>query len=733
MDYLDFEITIAATATGGYALTATCGDERATGDFTFTQDDTLLENHLLKIQQAVLVRSAQVRLHLKEAEQDLQTFGRTLFDALFTTPIRDLYRATRQRAATEGKRGVRLKLDIQEPRLAALPWEYLYHPGDQEYIGLSLHSPIIRTYPVTTAAPLILPRPLRILGMIANPYDQLPLDVKGEKQRLEAALAPLRNQVKLEWVANGTLAALQEALDEGEWHIFHYIGHGGFDRSRDEGFLALEDGDGRTKPAYATQLYRLFQRGQGLQLAVLNSCDSARHSRKDLISAPAIALVRRGLPAVLAMQFAIPDSVAMALTGHFYRALAKGRSLDVALSDARQSLTFDDVDALEWGVPVLYMRAGPSHSPTPLPAAPIPISTAPTAIESPLSSPVTPKTPLRPRSINLWQSLLAEAEQEEWDKAIETGEILLERNYKVAEVRRSVADAYFERSSVFFNQLTEGIDDFGFAVVLTRIEALHRDLETHIIGISRAIELFPKEAICYSLRGVLKGFATLSQPSGDFTAAYADFETAAMLEPAEAAAESASRGMLHFLALSINHPAGDVVQAIENYSNAIEKDPNVSEHYFIRGNCYFIAVQRQHPLGDYSKAIADFTHALELEPDNSAYLFERGKTYHNAANAQHKIGSYAKAIKDFTSAITIEPTNHTFVDARGITYREAAAHKTAIGNLEKALNDHNRTIELQPDNGWHYYSRGLTLQMMGKRSQANRDFAKAKALGYAPD
>jgi tetratricopeptide (TPR) repeat protein len=357
MDYLDFEITVAENLNGGYTLTAHWGNSRVTEAFTFPVNATLLENHLSKIQIAVLSRSVTMRRSLSDAERTIQVLGNSLFNALFVPTVLDLYRAIRHQATLEEKYGVRLKLDIQSPLLAALPWEYLYHPDDQEFIGLSLRSPIVRTFPVNHAPPILLPRPLRILGMIANPYDQSLLDVEGEKSRLESALAPLGNQVQLKWVPKGTLPDLKEELENSHWHIFHYIGHGGFDRQRDEGFLSLEDTNGKTKPAYATQLYLLFQRAQGLQLAVLNSCDSARHSYHDLISAPAMALVRLGLPAVLAMQFAIPDNVAKTLTGYFYSALAKGSLLEHALADARQSLTLEDIDALEWGVPVLYIRS----------------------------------------------------------------------------------------------------------------------------------------------------------------------------------------------------------------------------------------------------------------------------------------------------------------------------------------------------------------------------------------
>lgn len=647
MDYLDFEITIAATPTGDYRLTATCDGEETSADFNLPLDETLLENHLLRVQSSVLVRSAQVRLSLSEAERTIQSLGRTLFDALFTTPVRDLFRASRRRATHEGKRGVRLKLDIQSPLLAALPWEYLYHPGDQEYIGLSLNSPIIRTYPVPTAAPLQLPRPLRILGMIANPYDLSNLDVAGEKTRLESALAPLGNQVQLEWVATGTLPALQNALEEDDWHIFHYIGHGGFDQRRDEGFLALEDERGKSKPAYTTQLFRLFQRGQGLQLAVLNSCDSARHSRHDLISAPAMALVRRGLPAVLAMQFAIPDSVAKALTSHLYRALAKGRPLDYALADARQSLTLDDIDALEWGVPVLYMR---STRPTVAPPQGTP--RLPTATSSPTDGNAT-----------LWQELVQAEKAEEWDTVISVGEILLKRGYRGDETRTKVAKGYHERFEIAFD---------------------NQQFDQAIKDESRAIELIPTDAFYHYQRGA--GYheaAVRNHPAGDFAKAIEDKSHAIQLDPNNARYYE-QRGVSYHEAATRNHPIGDFAKAIEDKSRAIQLDANNASYHYSRGLSYHAAASRNHPTGDFAKAIEDHFRAIQLDPNNSEYYEQRGVGYHAAANKKHWIGDYAKAISDYNRAIELNPQFGRAYFGRGNAYQTTGKRAEAERDHAKA-------------------------------------------------
>jgi nucleoid-associated protein YgaU len=67
-------------------------------------------------------------------------------------------------------------------------------------------------------------------------------------------------------------------------------------------------------------------------------------------------LIRRGVPAVIAMQFAVPDKAAIALARHFYRYLAAGQPVDAALTSARAFLYARGFE-VEWGAPALHMRA----------------------------------------------------------------------------------------------------------------------------------------------------------------------------------------------------------------------------------------------------------------------------------------------------------------------------------------------------------------------------------------
>jgi CHAT domain-containing protein len=195
--------------------------------------------------------------------------------------------------------------------------------------------------------------PLSILAMTASPKDWKQLDLQRERELLEEALKPLQDkgQVKLTWLAGHGWLDLQKAMRRGPWHIFHFIGHGGFSEMTQEGLIALEDEEGKAYRLYATRLSQLLTDHYSLHLVVLNSCEGAKGNDLDVFSSTAATLVRNGIPAVLAMQHEITDKAAMALSRAFYDALAEGWPVDMAVSEARKAINLEIENTLEWGTP----------------------------------------------------------------------------------------------------------------------------------------------------------------------------------------------------------------------------------------------------------------------------------------------------------------------------------------------------------------------------------------------
>jgi CHAT domain len=369
MKYLNFELSVDAREDGAFDVRSRSpgGDVRARMTLPFSPDE--LAAHREALEGAIeLSRTARDIVQTSPAPTSAarlataEAIGTVLFNALLTGRVLNAYRTSLGIAASQ-ESGLRLQLRLQPPEIAALPWEFMYDPVDGSFVSLNPATPIVR-YPEIDQAlrPLAINPPLRILGMMAAPPDLPPLDKAGEARRIESSLAELRKkrQVELGWVEGGSYRDLQAALNRGPWHIFHFIGHGGFDGTAGDGggILALEAVDEPgTHQVPAATIGRLLRGYPSLRLVVLNSCLGARASDADAFSSVAGTLVRRSIPAVVAMQYEISDQAALAFAQGFYASLAAGVPVDRAVADARADVNARREDSLEWGTPLLLMRS----------------------------------------------------------------------------------------------------------------------------------------------------------------------------------------------------------------------------------------------------------------------------------------------------------------------------------------------------------------------------------------
>jgi hypothetical protein len=205
--------------------------------------------------------------------------------------------------------------------------------------------------------PLLIKPPLRVLVVISSPTESARLDTEGEWKRLGGALQHLEQtgQVTLERLDEATLPALQRRLRQGDYHVFHFIGHGGFDPSLQDGILMFEDEQERGRPVSGQSLGVALQSHPSIRLAFLNACEGARAGAADPFGGTAQSLVQQGIPSVIAMQFEISDEAALTFASEFYGALADGYPVDAALGQSRQAV-YNQGRTLEWATPVLYLR-----------------------------------------------------------------------------------------------------------------------------------------------------------------------------------------------------------------------------------------------------------------------------------------------------------------------------------------------------------------------------------------
>ena len=156
--------------------------------------------------------------------------------------IRDCLRES-EREARRQESGLRVRLHL-DGASSDLPWEFLFDEGRQSFLSLSRMTPVVRYLEIDDVpTALKLDPPLRVLGVVSSPKDYPPLDVEGEWARLQGALSAQVNAgvVEVSLLPTATVDELLQALQRGTYHVLHFIGHGGFRESSDEGVLLFED------------------------------------------------------------------------------------------------------------------------------------------------------------------------------------------------------------------------------------------------------------------------------------------------------------------------------------------------------------------------------------------------------------------------------------------------------------------------------------------------------------
>ena len=283
-------------------------------------------------------------------QQDLgrrRAFGERLFTALFDGPVRDAWNGSLGHINASNS-GLRVRLWIEVPELARLPWELLHDPN-LGFLATASNTVLSRYLPVREPPVLQKHDKLRVLVVVESPAG-LPAIEEAEVDRLRAALSGLGAGVEYTVLKNATAAQLHQALQR-DYHVLHYLGHGVSRR------LVLTAGDGSPAPVDEDQFAQLVQGRGGLRLVFLNACSSSQSEEGGLFGGVGPALIRRGVPAVIAMQYpTVQLSTASEFSEAVYGALANGLPIDVAVNEGRQRLSAGPLlGTRDWSTPVLYM------------------------------------------------------------------------------------------------------------------------------------------------------------------------------------------------------------------------------------------------------------------------------------------------------------------------------------------------------------------------------------------
>ncbi len=345
----DFVITIADDAPAGYPVTAVATGMGRVSRTLSAPDDAMAD---------LLVRVAALAPDQAD-ETLLRAAGAALFDWLISGPLEVHLRIAWDRAE-RGRRGLRLRLSIDPPEAGAWPWEILRDPVRDHVFATAIATPLVRYLDRTDQfgglADQAAGLPLDLLLVLPSAPE---LDLVRERQLIEEATASLKGELRIT-VLEGmvTRGALADALLAGAYDIVHFSGHGAFGDGR--GYVLLNHPDGTPDWVDGQALAQLALSYRSIKLVVLNACSTGQTDSGRAFQGLAPQLVRRGIPAVVAMQYPLTDQAALTFAREFYRNLCVGENagqVDQAITYARNMLTILYPGERSFVAPVLFTHA----------------------------------------------------------------------------------------------------------------------------------------------------------------------------------------------------------------------------------------------------------------------------------------------------------------------------------------------------------------------------------------
>jgi len=152
---------------------------------------------------------------------------------------------------------------------------------------------------------------------------------------------------------------------------------------------------------------------------------------------------------------------------------------------------------------------------------------------------------------------------------------------------------------------------------------------------------------------------------------------------------------------------GEYLQAVEEFSRAIEIYPGMADAFMERGIAYCI-------LEEFERGIEDFNEAIRLEPDNAGAYCNRGLAWFELDDPE-------RALQDYDEAIRLDPKEPTARKNKGLLF-------FLEGDLVQALRCYDEALRIAPKHADAYESRADVYEQMGLNMPAEQDRAHARYL-----
>lgn len=303
------------------------------------------QNVLITLEESIGEKNPQIGVNI-------QKIGSELFNAIFKDEILELYFSL-----LISKNFIRIKLIFtgENPFLLSLPWEFMFDGSN--YISAYSNISLFRSIKEFGIPNVEIEGQINLLVLISNPLNlsnEERLQIEIEKSYIANAVSSSDN-IKITFENKASLKNIQDLLDNNDFHIIHYIGHGSYSEDDDKGYLILEDDNGNKKPVDNETISKLFSGYPEIKLVVLSGCQTAKTSSNKSFRDLSTPLIAKGIPSVISMQYPIIDESAVALARKLYTGISSGKPIDKSITDARKELLIkSESNSVDFGTPVLY-------------------------------------------------------------------------------------------------------------------------------------------------------------------------------------------------------------------------------------------------------------------------------------------------------------------------------------------------------------------------------------------
>lgn len=314
--------------------------------------------------------------------QPLLALGRRVADLLPVPAQQGIVAAIERSRRRECLLRIVLMCTEETQAVLMVPWELLALPWQavnrDDFVLQDVAISLVRQVR-GTGRQLVpqLNQPLSVQALLADPLDGRQLAYASTYAALAQVLTP--EGVRAAWYAgSGTLVALAERLRTRSPQVLHLLCHGdetplNYGVRHD---LIFTHQDGQMQRVSAFELAPLLSLAPRLQLVVLQACHAGstpqvvaepvnEHAagERRAIESIALALVRQGVPAVVAMQGEVGQEAAGAFVQTLYAELSCGKGLDAAVAAGRLAMRAAGA-SLDWSLPVLYQGSEPVETQT---------------------------------------------------------------------------------------------------------------------------------------------------------------------------------------------------------------------------------------------------------------------------------------------------------------------------------------------------------------------------------